>query len=223
MTPMSQSLEHRFPDQAKLAIDAVQPLPFLVLMDPEAALRVATGALPVAVFRLPPDISEGRRRAREAFFQTAPVLGFAEAPEMPRPSDDYGEWSWLWRPSVTAWKAADHLVEAAERGGFDDRWPRISEGWLKLQIEPLKLLSFWIQDADKPVARGSRPRLAWTQQGAERLELSTVAPQPRSVRVWEKPPFPSAYAVEVHEQTTFQLKASGDRTELSLQLVVMVQ
>ena len=142
---------------------------------------------------------------------------------MPRPSDDYGEWSWLWRPSVSAWKAADHLVEAAERGGFDDRWPRISEGWLKLRIEPLKLLSFWIQDADKPVERGSRPRLAWAQQGAERLELSTVSPQPKSVRVWDKPPFPSAYAVEVHEQTTFELKASAGGMQRSLQLVVQVQ
>jgi hypothetical protein len=223
MAPMSEGLKERFRDQAELSIDCSQPLPLLVLMDPGAVLRVATGLLPVAVFRLPPDLSEGGRRTREAFFQTAPVLGFAEEPEMPRPSDDYGEWSWLWRPNVTSWKAADHLVEAAERGGFDDRWPFISEGWLKLRIEPLKLLSFWIQDADKPVARGSRPRLAWAQQGAERLELNIVSPREKAVKLWEKPPFPSAYAVEVQEQTTFELKATAGGIERSLQLVVQVQ
>jgi hypothetical protein len=223
MAPMSEGLKERFRDQAELSIGSSQSLPLLVLMDPGAVLHLATGVLPVATFRLPPNMSEGRHRAREAFFQTTPVLGFAEEPEMPRPSDDYGEWSWLWRPSVTSWKAADHLVEAAERGGFDDRSPCMSEGWLKLGIEPLKLLSFWIQDADKPVARGSRPRLAWAQQGAERLELNIVSPQEKVVKLWEKPPFPSAYAVEVQERTTFELKAAAGGIQRSLQLVVQVQ
>lgn len=206
---MSEKLRQQFKDQSDLVVDAAEPLPLVLLMDPLARVYVTSGVLPVTKFELPPRMSEGRRRAREAFFQTAPVLGFGQQPEMPKPSDDYGEWSWFWRPDVTAWKAADHLVEAAERGGFDDRWPNIAEGWLKLRIDPLKLLSFWVQDTDKPVARGSRPRLAWVQQGADRLELSILSPNPRSVRVWHRPPFPSTYAVEVQEETTFQLKASA--------------
>jgi len=208
---MSDELKKQFTDQDKssLLIDAARPLPLVLLMDPLARVYVTSGVLPVTKFELPPRLSEGRRRAREAFFLTAPIVGFGEEPEMPQPSDDYGEWSWFWRPDVTSWKPAAHLVEAAERGGFDERWPNIAEGWLKLRIDPLKLLSFWVQDADKAAPPGSRPRLAWTQQGAERLELSILDPNPRTVMVWNKPPFPSSYAVEVQEETTFQLKASA--------------
>jgi hypothetical protein len=132
---MSDRLSKEFKEQTDLVIDAVRPWPLVLLMDPLAPVHATSGALPVTTFELPPRLSSGSRRAREVYFQTAPVLGFGEQPEMPRPSDDYGEWSWFWRPAVTGWKAADHLVEAAERGGFDDRWPRIAEGWLKLRIE----------------------------------------------------------------------------------------
>jgi hypothetical protein len=220
---MSDRLSKEFKEQTDLVIDAVRPWPLVLLMDLRAPVHATSGALPVTTFELPPRLSSGSRCAREVYFQTAPVLGFGEQPEMPRPSDDYGEWSWFWRPAVTGWKAADHLVEAAERGGFDDRWPRIAEGWLKLRIEPIKGFSFWVQDTDKPVAPGSKPRLAWSQQGAKRLELSILRPNPRQVTFWDKPPFPSTYVVEVREDTTFQLKASADGVERSLELTVRVE
>src|SRR4029079_85068 len=106
----------------------------------------------------------------EVFFQTAPVLGFSATPAMPRPSDDYGEWSWAYRPNVTGWKLDPNLVEAAERGGFADAWPTIAEGGLKLEIAPIKL-SFWVREPIEQVAPGTSIHLGWSFQGAESLEL----------------------------------------------------
>ena len=111
-------------------IDAVRRLQVTMLMDPQARVHATTGALPRTFLELPHENVTGAKRAREVFFQTAPVLGISATPQMPKPSDDYGEWSWAYRPDVTRWKLDPAIVEATNRAAFSDTWPAIAEGWL---------------------------------------------------------------------------------------------
>jgi hypothetical protein len=190
-----------------------------MLMDPQARVHATTGVLPRAYFELPPETATGARRAREVFFQTAPVLGFSPTPEMPRPSDDYGEWSWAYRPDVTQWKLDPSLVEATDRAGFADAWPTIAEGWLKLAIAPVKVLSFWVREPTEAVVKNTRLHLAWSLQGAEALELVEVrkiaqddktVETVKSIEKWNAPPFPSEYPVTINAESTYRIIASAE-------------
>ena len=157
-----------------------------------------TGALPRAYLELPPEDVTGARHVREIFFQTAPVLGLNSTPEMPRPSDDYGEWSWAYRPDVTQWKLDPAIVEATDRASFSDTCPAISEGWLKLAIAPL-IQSFWVREGADGVARGARIHLAWSLQGAESLKLERIKEDRSNVLIakWDAQPLPREYGVTV--------------------------
>lgn len=195
------------------SIDCVQPLAVSMLMDPQARVHATTGVLPRGFFELPQEIQAGAKRAREVVFQTAPVLGFTPTPAMPRPSDDYGEWSWAYRPDVTHWKLDPNLVEATDRGGFNGAWPTIAEGWLKLAIAPVKVLSFWLREPTETVTAGSRVHLAWSLQGAESLELVKVKEGGKTIEPverWDAPPFPSEYGVIVDTTTTYRLIAYAE-------------
>jgi hypothetical protein len=194
-------------------IDCVQPLQLTLLMDPQARVHATTGALPRASFELPPETATGAKRAREVFFQTAPVLGFSPTPGMPRPSDDYGEWTWAYRPDVTQWKIDPNLVEVGDRAGFTNAWPTIAEGWLKLAIAPVSVLSFWIREPTDKVTAGTNLHLAWSLQGAESLELVTVKSidgkeTVERVERWDAPPFPGEFPVQVKAETTYRIIAS---------------
>ena len=209
-------------------VDGVQPLEVTMLMDPQARVHVTTGALPRTFIELPPETMTGAKRVREVFFQTAPVLGFSATPAMPRPSDDYGEWSWAYRPDVTQWQLDPNLIEAAERGGFADAWPTIAEGWLKLAIAPVKVLSFWVREPIEQVAPKTSIHLAWSVQGAESLELVEVRKVPEggesiaSISKWDAPPFPSEYLVTVNAETTYRIIASAEDVKHSRDLPIHI-
>jgi hypothetical protein len=208
-------------------IDCVEPLQVTMLMDPQARIHAVTGALPRGHLELPPEEVTGARRGREVFFQTAPVLGLSDTPEMPKPSDDYGEWSWAHRPDVTSWKLDPAIVEASDRAAFSDSWPTIAEGWLKLAIAPVKILSFWVREDSEAVAKGSRIHLAWSMQGAESLRLEQIRKDEPSVIIgqWNAQPFPREYAVTVEAETTYRLTASAadappSQKELTVKIAV---
>jgi hypothetical protein len=204
-------------------IDCVQPLQVTMLMDPQARVHAITGALPRAYLELPSEDATGARRAREVFFQTAPVLGLSPIPEMPRPSDDYGEWSWAYRPDVTHWKLDPAIVEATDRAAFSDTWPAIAEGWLKLAIAPVKVLSFWVREGAEAVARGARIHLAWSLQGAESLKLEQIQEDVRTVLIaqWDAQPFPREYGVTVQAETTYRLTAHAEDAPPSAKLLTI--
>jgi len=200
------------------SIDCVQPLAVTMLMDPQARVHATTGVLPRGFFELPHETQAGAKRAREVVFQTAPVLGFTPTPAMPRPSDDYGEWSWAYRPDVTQWKLDPNLVEATDRGGFNGAWPTIAEGWLKLAIAPVKVLSFWLREPTETVTAGARVHLAWSLQGAESLELVKVKEHGKTIEPvegWDAQPFPNEYGVIVDAKTTYRLiaRAEGGKSD----------
>ena len=207
-------------------VDCVKPLHVTMLMDPQARVHAATGALPRAYIELPSEGVSGARRAREVFFQTAPVLGLSPMPEMPRPSDDYGEWSWAYRPDVSGWKLDPAIVEATDRGAFSATWPAIAEGWLKLAIAPVKVVSFWVREGAEAVASGTRIHLAWSLQGAESLKLEQIQKDGGTVLLgeWDAQPFPREYGVTVQAETTYRLTAcAGDAPPSAKKLTITIR
>jgi len=203
-------------------IDCEEPLQVTMLIDPQARVHATTGALPRAFLELPPEDATGARRVREVFFQTAPVLGLTSTPEMPRPSDDYGEWSWAYRPDVTQWKLDPAIVEATDRATFSDTWPAVSEGWLKLAIAPL-IQSFWVREGADAVARGARIHLAWSLQEADSLQLEQIQEDGSSVLIakWDAQPFPREYGVTVEAETTYRLTACAEDAPASAKVLTI--
>ena len=152
-----------------LRVTAAATKGVLMLMDPQARVHATTGILPRRHIALPDEIERGAGRVRDVFFQTAPVLGFSAdaVPAMPVPSDDFGEWSWAWRPDVSTTATDPNLIRAAERGGFTGSWPNIAEGWLKLRTTALRGLSLWTLEPAKAVPSGSVVTLAWSAPEAD--------------------------------------------------------
>jgi len=195
-----------FADQ-DFEIDCVHPLQLTMLMDPQARVHATSGALPRTFIELPKETATGAKRAREVFFQTAPVLGLSATPHIPSPSDDYGEWSWAYRPDVTHWTLDPNIVEATDRGGFNDTWPTISEGWLRLAIAPVKVLSFWVREGTEQLEKGANIHLAWSLQGAESVRLEAGG----TVLVeWRAAPFPREYCATVQTETTYRITAFAE-------------
>lgn len=85
----------------------------------------------------------------------------------------------------------------------------MAEGWLKLSIAPVKVLSFWVRDGVEAVVRDSCIRLAWSLQGAETLQLEEVhaGGTPVVIEKWEKPPLPRECSVTVKARTVYRLTA----------------
>jgi hypothetical protein len=194
------------------SLDCEAPLRLVLLMDPQARAHAVMGALPRVHLELPADICLSAKRVRDVFFQTAPLLGESETPAMPLPSDDYGEWSWAWRPGVTTgWKEDPALIEATDRGGFSGRWPSIAEGWLKLRIASVKVVSFWVREGDR-VPRNAKIHLAWSVQNAQALDLesSTDGKSFVSVAKWTEQPLPRELEVQAGRAVTYRLTATGD-------------
>jgi len=198
----------RFPNvleySQNLLLDCINPLRVTLLMDPQARVHATTGVLPRVYFELSPSEMAGAKGAREAFFQTAPVLGTPATPQIPKPSDDYGEWSWAHRPDVTQWAEDTNFVSASDHGGFSDLYPTISEGWLKLKIDPVQILGIRIRgDAQQPNA------LVWSVRGAESLKLFNKT-EKKVVAEWTKAPLPREFRFRqpVPTNTTFILTAA---------------
>ena len=207
--------EDKFGIQDDFQMDCEAPFRVMMLMDPQARAHAAIGALPRVHLALPEVISSGAKRIRDVFFQTAPVLGESDTPHMPRPSDDYGEWSWAWRPDVTTWKEDPALIEATDRGGFSGTWPAIAEGWLKLRTAPVKVLSFWVREGNQ--ALDNTPpcsiHLAWSLQSAETLKLERSDDDGKTFieeKKWDKAPLPLEYLVNIAGAVTYRLTATAE-------------
>ncbi|MFY9620655.1 MAG: hypothetical protein WAQ99_12670 [Pyrinomonadaceae bacterium] len=198
--------------EQNLTVDCRHPFQVTLLMDPQARVHATCGVLPKGFLALPHSESAGAKGAREVFFQTAPVLGPPATPQIPKPSDDYGEWSWAYRPDVTRWAEHGDLVSASDRGGFSDTYPTIAEGWLKLKIDPVQVLGFWVRDGS---TQAGHPTLAWSIRGAESLQLfrKTVGSPARVLEMeWSQAPLPREFTLQksVDADTVFILAAADD-------------
>lgn len=195
--------------QQTLAI-GFTPQPVTLLMDPQARVHITTGILPRTFFQLSGDDLANARQIREVFFQTAPVLGPQDTPQIPKPSDDYGQWSWTYRPNVTFWKENPDLNPASDRATLPIGWPAINEGWLRLRIDPVRVSSFWLKSPAPIPLRNSLVTLAWAVQGATRLALYRLDGTPAKavpVQTWNSADGKTEYELTITKDTIFELRA----------------
>jgi hypothetical protein len=144
---------------------------------------------------------------------------------MPKPSDDYGKWSWAFRPQVTGWQEVENVSAAADQAGFAPQPQRLSEGWLKLRMNPLAILNFWVKEGTLAVDPKTNITLGWTLSGGHRVSLaaSEDGKAPRQVEEWTSSPFPEQYRVHVEAQTTYILvldDKDGNRSERRLTIAI---
>jgi hypothetical protein len=204
-----------------LALDCETPLTLTLLLDPRAKVHAITGLLPKQSITLPPRLSSAAKSAREAFFQVAPLLSPGGAISMPKPSDDYGKWSWAYRPQVTMWKEVETISTAADQAGFAPQPQQLSEGWLKLRMNPLAVLNFWVKEGTLAVQAHTNITLGWTLQGGDQVSLlaSENGQEPRQIQRWATSPLPEQCRVQVQAQTTYTLvlqDKDGNRREKRL-------
>src|SRR4029077_6100029 len=98
-----------------LALDCETPVTLTLLMDPRAKVHAITGILPKRAVTLPPRVSSAAKSAKDTFFQVAPLVSPGGAVIMPKPSDDYGNWPWAYRPQVTMWKEVETISATADQ------------------------------------------------------------------------------------------------------------
>jgi hypothetical protein len=195
-------------------------------MDPQARVHVTSGVLPKVFLELPAAHLKGAKQVREIFFQAAPVLGTPTTPHVPKPSDDYGQWSWAYRPNVTGWAEDPNMVAAAALAGPAVGWPTLTEGWLKLKIEPVLIRSLWMKTPVQKPTKDTNVTLAWSLRDADSAELFRLRPDgaEESVKKWDKlrpndaeesgkkwiPPGPDGeWTIKVESNTTFRIRASN--------------
>ena len=115
------------------------------------------------------------------------------------------------------------IVDATDRGAFSNTWPSISEGWLKLAIAQVKVLSFWVREGIGQIDKETNLHLAWSLQGAESLKLETVADDgtPTLINEWDAQPFPREYNVTVKVRTTYRITAFAEGAEPSFKEITI--
>jgi hypothetical protein len=201
-----------------LELDCDNPLHVTLLMDPQARVHVTSGVLPKGYLELSAAQLIGAKQIREVFFQTAPVLGTPATPHVPKPSDDYGQWSWAYRPNVSGWAEDPEMVSAADLAGPAVGWPTLTEGWLKLKLEPVLIRSLWMKAPVERPQKGTNVTLAWTLHGADSVKLFKLrldgTEEAPPVSEWSRPSgelgdkwSTEAPPTKVQADTTFRLRA----------------
>lgn len=208
-----------------LALDCETPLAVTLLMDPRAKVHAVTGLLPKKAVTLPPRASSAAKSAKEAFFQVAPLVSPGGLVSMPKPSDDYGKWSWAYRPQVTGWQEVENVSSTADQAGFAPQPQQLSEGWLKLRMNPLAILNFWVKEGTLVVQPKTNITLGWTLSGGNRVSLAAIeeGQKPRPVEQWSSSPLPEQCRVHVEAQTTYVLvleDKDGNRSEKRLTIAI---
>jgi len=162
------SVEHNQP----LWLNAESAVGLTLLLDPSAPVYARCGLLPRHAFYLPAAVAAGVSSIRDVFFQSAPLLGPAGTMNIPRPSDDYGHWSWAVRPRVTYWLESAEIADPGDRAAFASNPVELQEGWLKLAMNPVNISAFWVKEGALIVDPGTRVTLGWTVEGADALTLA---------------------------------------------------
>ena len=197
----------------ELELDCETRLQVTLLMDPQARVHVTSGVLPKTALELSTSQLKGAKQIREMFFQAAPVLGTPTTPYVPKPSDDYGQWSWAYRPNVTGWAEDPNMVPSAELAGPAVAWPTLTEGWLKLKIEPVLIRSLWMKAPAQKPQKGTNVTLAWSLRGADSVAVFRLRPdgteEMNPEKKWSAPALVEECTTLVNEDTKFRIRASN--------------
>ncbi len=103
------------------------------------------------------------------------------------------------------WKEADTITATSDRAGFHPSPQELSEGWLKLKMNPVAILSFWVKEGTLEVSMNTNVTLAWVLQGGDRLTLLANENEKEPVKVWDASPLPEQYRVQVKADITYTL------------------
>ncbi len=198
-----------------LTLTCSRPQPLTLLMDPLARVHARTGVLPKTYGELPHRWRSAAKAVRTAFFQAAPVISPGGDLRLPKPSDDFGKWSWACRPQVTVWKQYDTIDPLGDRAGFPPVRQQLQEGWLKLKLNPVAVLKFSVREGTLHVRPQTNVTLQWLLKGGTRLRLSAgpaaQKPEVKPETIWERTaPFEEQCRVRVVVDTTYTLRLSDD-------------
>jgi hypothetical protein len=105
------------------------------------------------------------------------------------------------------------MVSAAELAGPSVGWPTLTEGWLKLKIEPVLIRSLWMKTPAQKPPKGTNVTLGWSLHGADSVAVFRLRPdgteETRPEKEWSAPPLVDECTTLVKENTTFRIKASN--------------
>lgn len=205
----------------EFTVNCQSPMKLTLLMDPQARVYATTGSQPRAHLELDRDSMQGSKHAQDFFFQVAPLVGVSDIPDMPRPSDDYGQWSWACRPNVTQWNIDPNLREASTNNGFSADRPSINEGYLNLRVSRVKVESFWVmtpsvssipKDKTHAIVPPDTPiQLSWKCVYANSLELFKVNDDEiSSIKKWDKGALEEKYKITVKGNSVYRLVAYAE-------------
>ncbi len=209
----------------QLVLDAERAVELTLLLDPAAPVHARCGFLPRHSLHLPAAVAARVSSIRDVFFQGAPLVGPPGGPRVPRPSDDYGQWSWAVRPRVTYWQEYAEITDPGDRSAFGQNPVELQEGWLKLAMNPVSVAAFWVKEGSATVAAGTRVTLGWMVEGAETLSLS-VQGSDQPLASWSSrrgAGLPQEYRIQVSQSMRVSLAATdgqGNRSVKSLRLEV---
>lgn len=213
------ALEHNHP----LWLDAESAVGLTLLLDPAAPVYARCGLLPRHAFYLPAAVAAGVSSIRDVFFQSAPLVGPAGTMSVPRPSDDYGHWSWAVRPRVTYWQESAEIADPGDRAAFAKNPVELQEGWLKLAMNPVNISALWVKEGALTVEPGTRVTLGWTVEGADTLTLADKKTN-QPLASWSRQPnsnLPAEFRLPVTTSIEVSLTATdqqGNSSVKSLQL-----
>ena len=145
---------------------------------------------------------------------------------LPKPSDDFGKWSWACRPRVTLWKEYATIDPLGDRAGFPPVRQELQEGWLKLKLNPVAILKFAVREGTLQVPPRTNVTLTWLLKNGSSLSLFKM-PQveepdhqksdenepdrPEPEKLWQRTaPLPEQDRVQVSVDTTYTLRLSDD-------------
>ncbi|HEY3706410.1 MAG TPA: hypothetical protein VGL22_15210 [Terracidiphilus sp.] len=213
------ALEHNNP----LWLEAESAVEVTLLMDPAAPVYARCGLLPRHAFYLPAAAAASVSSIRDVFFQSAPLVGPAGTMSVPRPSDDYGQWSWAVRPRVTYWQESTEIADPGDRAAFAKNPVELQEGWLKLAMNPVNISALWVKEGSLTVEPGTRVTLGWSVEGADALTLADKKTN-QPLASWSRQPdsnLPAEFRLQVTTTIEVSLTATdqqGNTSVKSLQL-----
>jgi hypothetical protein len=209
---------------SSIEVDCTDPLSLVILMEPLARIHARTGLLPRTYGELPHRWRFAAKSVKTAFFQTAPIISPGGDLRLPKPSDDFGKWSWASRPRVRVWDKEDTLEPLGDRAGFPPTRQELREGWLKLRLNSVSIAKFSVVEARPErttkgditqwymkVAAPATVTFQWLLKGGSSLTLSSLHGEEKKLEYeWKSLPFPEEFKLTVSTDTTFSLCLADD-------------
>lgn len=194
-----------------------------LLLDARCPVRAQTGILPAKSIELPAQDISALLRSHEIFFQVAPVLTSAGAFGIPRPSKEYGTWSWLDRTGEYPPAGGEGSPAISPPGSWQSPWTErtdfgqqtglsgqpayplaLLDGWLRLETPGstgAAILYFDVLGGLYQVPLGTTVQLAWGATVPDGYEITLGDPSHGTA----VEPVVTSFSRKISRDTTFEL------------------